>query len=501
MIDALCAAPQQPLPSSPVVLMVSGGSDSTALLLHAATGELDLFDGRGPVRLDCARLHVLHVNHCLRGAASDGDEAFVRDLCARLGVACTVRRIDIPSLLAGGANREETARRERYAAAWELAGSLAAAAGVPRETARICVGHTADDRAETFLMRVLTGAGPQGLTGMRATRGVVARPLIDRSREDLRACLRERGQNWREDATNAEDAALRSYVRMRVMPGFVDRNPSFAQVLGSTLDILADESDLLERLAARELDALRAPGAPGVLALDAARLAHCEPALARRALRRVLADFLGEEGMRAARLEARHVEALLGLARSGAGSCTLPLGVDARVCRGVLAVSLPPAWPLGDGRGPGEPVGGALAVPGALAWGDATLEARPVPVPAGRLGDAVAFARERARVLSDTRGWVEGRDFVLVDAACVRDGLHVGPPCEGERMQPLGLGGSKLVSDVLRDAGVPLRARPHVPVVRAGDGSCVWVGGICLDARAAYSQQTEVLVELNFLRH
>ena len=510
MINALCAAVQPPLPASPVVLMVSGGSDSTALLVRAVRGELDLLDGRGPVRVDKARLHVLHVNHCLRGAASDGDEAFVRGLCAELGVPCRVVRADVPALLADGGNMEETARLVRYEAAWQLAGELSAAAGVPVETARIAVAHTADDRAETFLMRVLTGSGAAGLTGMRGQHGIVVRPLLNETRESLRAYLRVCGTGWREDATNADTHALRSYVRACVMPSFTARNPAFAQVVGATLDVLADESDLLERLAARELAGMRRPARPGVLALGAAALAACEPALARRALRRGLAELMGEEGFRAARLEARHVEALLGLARAGTGSCTLPLGVDARVAGGVLAVALPAEWGFGpeegaaSGAGRTAPAAGVLAVPGPLTWGDGVVETRLLAVPAEYAGNAVAFARTHAQGLSATQGLVEGRDFVLADAASVGVGpqggtLQVGSAQVGERMRPFGMAGTKLVSDVLHDAGVPRAERPWVPIVRDGAGGCVWVGGIRLDARAAYQPETSLLVELRFL--
>ncbi len=519
MINALSADALPRRGTSPVVLMVSGGSDSTAMLVRAARGLLDLGDGMG---LDPAALHVLHVNHCLRGAASDGDEGFVRDLASGFGVACTVRRVDMPALLRGGGNMEEVARERRYEAAWGLAGALAAEAGVPWESARIAVAHTADDRVETFLMRACTGAGAGGMAGMRRRRGVVVRPLLGETRADLRTYLREQGIGWREDATNAGDAALRSYIRHRAVPVFEGRNPSFSRTLGSALDVLADEDDLLDRMAARELAALRLPAPRGSCAVDARRLASCEPALARRALRHALADLLGERDARRARLESRHIEALRGLAAAGRGSATLPLGVDARIEGGALVVALPAGAGAGTtgmrtaagagslGRRDCPPAPAVLPVPGRLAWGPAVLEAALLAVPDG--SDPVAFARGRARELAfppdgDLR--VEGRDFVLADAGALGVGeaggtLQVGGPRAGERMRPFGMAGSKLVFDVLADAKVPARLRPGVPVVRgrytAGGGvqeqGCVWVGGIRLDARAAYGPTTRMLIEL-----
>lgn len=509
MIDALAARPLPPSPSSPVILMVSGGSDSTALLVRAARGELDLADGRGPARVEPGRLHVLHVNHCLRGAASDGDELFVRDLAARLGVPCTAERVDVGALAAAGANMEEQARLARYRLAWELAGRLAGEAGVPRESARIAVAHTADDRAETFLMRACSGAGAGALAGMRRARGIVVRPLLGETRESLREGLRAAGQGWREDATNAEDDHLRSYMRNRVVPLMRRRNPSFTRTLSGALDVLADEDALLDRLAARELEAARLEGGgPGLARLDAARLASAEPALARRTVRLALQGLLGEGGWREARIEARHIEALLGLARSGRGSSTLPLGIDARVWRGALEVRLP-----GGGAGaatPCKPVppDEELPVPGEVVRGGLVLRARPVEVPRGAAmpGWARAFARRRASEL----GLEEGRGYALADADAVARAagggarLVAGPPRAGERMRPFGMDGSKLVSDLLREAGVPARARGEVPVVRArgADGglACVWVGGIRLDARAAYGPGTARLIEFHLMR-
>ena len=128
--EALNAVPAPVVAASPLILMVSGGSDSTALLMRCATAPVDLMDGLGSRTLERDNLCVLHVNHCLRGEESDGDEAFVRDLCAELGVACRAERVDVPALIKAGANMEEAARQVRYDLAWRLAGERARAQGL-----------------------------------------------------------------------------------------------------------------------------------------------------------------------------------------------------------------------------------------------------------------------------------------------------------------------------------------------------------------------------------
>ena len=104
---------------APVVLMVSGGADSTALLVLAATSQLDIDDGRGEARIARERLHVLHVNHQLRGIDAEEDEEFVRSLAASFGIPCTIRRVDVAALAAGqaGGNVENAGREARYSAA------------------------------------------------------------------------------------------------------------------------------------------------------------------------------------------------------------------------------------------------------------------------------------------------------------------------------------------------------------------------------------------------
>ena len=238
---------------SPVLLMVSGGSDSTALAYVAA--ELRNAGELGP-------LGMLHVNHLLRGADADADEEFVRQLAAALSIPLTALRVDVNSLAdVEHGNVEAIARRERYAAANEALADLCQRTGVPIAEGRIFVAHTADDRVENFYMRSIVGTGPGGFRSMRYLNGQVARPLLDCGRKELRSYIIGRIQRelplvrddeemlWREDATNQHTDRFRAYVRHEIIPLAKERNPQLLSTLTRTMNLIGDEDDMLDAMA------------------------------------------------------------------------------------------------------------------------------------------------------------------------------------------------------------------------------------------------------------
>jgi tRNA(Ile)-lysidine synthase len=468
---------------APVVLMVSGGADSCALLVRAAVSRLDIDDGRGLARIARERLHVLHVNHRLRGMDAEEDEEFVREMAARYGIPCDVERVDVAALASDGpdSNVENVAREVRYAAANELANRLSAEFGTPRSAARILTAHTADDRAETFLMNAIKGTGPAGLASIPRRRNRIVRPLLDETHDSLCDYLRMHGIVWREDVTNADTRYLRAFVRHELLPLARTRNPRIVESLSNTCDILSDEDAYLTQIATKAARDLERRRAEGLVALDGARLAALEVAVARRVVRReVLSVCPG------CRLEARHVSAILSLVAAGEGSVTIPMGAEARVAYGLLFVRARTAGP--------ESFSGWLEVPGETPVpGGRRLVARLREVPAGQ--DASAAARDLAARM--------GADGALADAARVGlspEGgrLWVDAPEAGDVLCPFGMHGqSKKLSDLLHDEGVPASDRPLVPVVRSSPtGRVVWVAGIRLDERARCTASTKVALEL-----
>ncbi len=488
---------------APVVLMVSGGADSSALLLFAATSTLDIEDGRGTARIGRERLHVLHVNHQTRPIDAEEDEEFVRELAARFGIPCTVISRDVPALAAQSHGRsfEDVARDARYAAANELANRLSEEAGTRPGDARILTAHTADDRVETFFMNALRGSGPAGLSSIPRRRNRIVRPLLDRTHDELCEACRMHGIIWREDSTNDDERYLRNYVRRELVPPAKARNPKLALALSSTCDLLGDEDAYLTGLAAEARRVLTIEADDGYCLLDGAALSLEDVAIARRVVRSAI---LEAEPM--ARLEARHVNRVLELVAAGSGSLTTPLGVDVAMDHGVLIIRARRAQEALSS--------GWLGVPGRLVLGPLVPNALREEGEERELDGPRAVLEARFRSTAHTLDVVaaartfgleyEGRAVMLDAEACglspkdPASRLWVGPPEVGEVLCPLGMDGrSKRLSDLLADAGVPARERARVPVVRRGPkGEIVWVAGIRADERARVTPSTATLVLL-----
>ena len=499
--------------AAPVILMVSGGADSMALLHMTATEPIDLGDGAGLARVAKERLHVLHVNHLLRGADADADQHFVQETCDSLGIHCTVLRVDVAKLAQErDGNVEEIGRRVRYDAARELAQKLCVEQGVSRQKAKILTAHTADDRAETFMMNVMRGSGMSGLASIPRHRGLIYRPLLDCTHDQLKDWLKARGLDWHEDATNTDTHYLRAYMRHNVLPLLKARNPLLVQTVCKIADLMTDEDDYLEAKAARKLRHITLRKSESSLVLDALKLSSTDVVIARRVVRIVARQLIPE-----AWLEFRHVDAVLEAVAAGVGVGNLPQNLEARVrlgtvtfsftgaARTVGAASAAGSASAAGGAASNEPAGTVpaaatfgehLAVPGTLELADGrVLSARVLPVEHGF--DVVSYAT------AHSQEWLG--ESVLLDAqACGVDPVHGGSlwvsgPEAGDTMQPLGMHGqSKKISDLLGEAGVPVESRSMMPIVRTNiRGHVVWVAGIRPDERVKCTQDTKQLLELN----
>jgi tRNA(Ile)-lysidine synthase len=252
------------------VVAVSGGADSVALI-------------RALAACRTGTLTVAHVNHQLRGAESDADEAFVRELAAGLGLECRVKSLDIAAL---GGNLESTARRVRYAFFAEVAALVGAT--------WIATGHTADDQAETVLHRLVRGTGIQGLRGIAAmqnppvaTGGLwVLRPLLTVTRADILEHLAELKQPFREDSSNTDPRFTRNRIRHELLPLLCTFNPEIVTALARLAEHASEAHEIIALHASAVLAKAERPRAGGTVILDVADLGT-SPAVVRAVLRLV----------------------------------------------------------------------------------------------------------------------------------------------------------------------------------------------------------------------
>jgi len=474
---------------------VSGGADSVALLrlLLEAQEELGLV------------LSVVHLNHQLRGRASDADEKFVANLAAKHGLDFCVERMDVGARAKREkANLEDTARRARY----ELFARLVA----EKKVERVAVAHTADDQAETVLAHILRGTGLAGLGGIHPETEFVVRPLLNARRGELRAYLRARKQNWREDATNQDTTRMRARIRGKLLP-LLERQfqPEVVRHLISLAELAREDEALLGELA-RERCGAFAKREDGVLRISLRDLlqplkqksfhtpaprgqerregtgkkARSETELASVALTKRMLRHLLEEVKNATaanpqhgpQLTAQHIGAVLALAQHGENGkmLQLPGGVDVRRERDELVFT-----------------GGARAARGAAAKrteeiayehqidfqrGEAT-----VAVPA--VGCVLRF-----RVIDwpTNRGDTKESGPVL-DRDRVREPLVLRNWRPGDRLQPTGHQKAHKLARLFNERRISRWGRRGWPVLTGG-ATLVWARGFPVAAGFAASEKT-----------
>lgn len=235
---------------APAGLLVacSGGADSVALAVAAVEARLP-------------QVELIHVNHHLRGAESDGDEAFVVELGEKLGVP--VRIVHAP--ITGDTAIEERARIARYDAMMNL-----------RKCVLVATAHTLDDHAETVLHRLIRGTGLAGLAGIDDRPGIV-RPFLTLRKAELEAFLVERNQPWRVDSSNADQRFTRNRLRHDVLPLLHELNPNVVEAVTNLAGQAREVRAVLDRLAGELLLRVERPRAGEAVVIDTAGLQSVEP--------------------------------------------------------------------------------------------------------------------------------------------------------------------------------------------------------------------------------
>ena len=435
-----------------VVVAVSGGADSVALL--------DILSRLEDERL---MLVVAHLNHCLRGADSDGDQEFVSQLAARYGFPCVVQRTDVAALAAdAGLSLEDAGRRARYAFFDRTAKAHGATS--------IALAHHLDDQAETVLIRLLRGAGGGGLSAMAgSSRHSLKRPLLQVSRAELEHYLRLRALCYRTDSSNADTAILRNSIRHELIPFLRRYNPKVSQRLAATAEILACDEELLEQLTETAY-ARVACSASAAIKLGIEPVLKEPRGLRLRLYRRALLALRGD----LMRIGLVHLEAIDRLVTSDRPNAGAKLPGDCFVARCYDTLSFErSAQPAGAGW--------QLAVPGEGEH----------PLPGGRRLLVQRVPRPQEFDAGSRRV-----AYLSPEAAPFPWLLRSFTP--GDRFTPLGMEGAQKVKDLFINEKVPPGERGRIPLLVSA-GEIVWVAGLRMGEKARVTAASDAVLRLEIL--
>lgn len=435
-------------PAATILAAVSGGPDSVAL---------------AHVLADLGyRVELAHFDHQTRGGESAADAHFVETLAKELGAPFHLRSEDVETAAAASPlSFEEYARERRYLFLIETA--------LARECHAIATGHHADDQAETVLMRVLRGTAPRGLGGIPPSTQrdgfAVVRPMIRVRRADILRYLEEHGHAFREDMSNFELGFLRNRIRHSLMPQLTrEYNPRLVEALNRLADIQRAENALLQTLAEQfERQCLRGQG---TIAREAFAAGH-------RALqRRLVLSLAWRYGVEP---DFEHVERAIAFIVEAAPVKQFDLGGGIRLTAGPDSVTLARHEPATPEQGEVS-----LAVPGKTeAFGTQLRVSFLQRAPE----NLAAYCTPRRQVV-DARA--------LAQHPLVR---HRRP---GDRLAPLGLGGTRKLKDYLSDLGIPAEARDRKLLIVSGE-EIVWVVGHAVSQKAAVTQSTERVAQIEVL--
>ncbi|MDO8136057.1 MAG: tRNA lysidine(34) synthetase TilS, partial [Candidatus Brocadiales bacterium] len=465
--DNLCGGLE---PGQRVILGVSGGPDSVALLslLH------DLNKQAG---WDI-KLHVAHLNHMLRGEESEEDERFVCALAGSYNLEFTVKRVDVHEVASQEKRSlEEAARKVRYGFFEELAQETSA--GV------VAVGHTADDNAETILHRLIRGTGLVGLGGIRPLRSLspgseakLVRPLLYVWRKEIMSYLKEKGLGYRIDSSNLLKDKFRNSLRLELIPLLEQKyNPRIREVLARLGDIAGRSYDFLQTRTSRIVEANLKQLEGETHSLEADILKEHPPFFQHLVLREACERL----GIPLKKMNYGHFDEIVSMVEGRIvprslelpGKWVVNLEGDRLYFRKLLSHPSPTSL---------EPV--ELIIPGITRF------------PKG--------VEIRAEVLPMEDGFLEGfrrtktREEEAFDLDRVGGHLYVRTRRDGDRFWPLGAKGREKLKDFFINQKVPRWKRDSIPIVTTKEHP-IWVVGMRIDERVKITPETKRVLKLSLI--
>ncbi len=431
-------------PSDLIVVGLSGGPDSICLT-HVLSRLKAL------LRIE---LIPVYVNHGLRPEEIPSEIELCRNFVKGLGYELIVRDIDVHGYIkATGLNKQEAARRLRYEALQQVLQEKKAQA--------IALGHNADDQAETIIMRILRGTGPQGLQGIPPLRENIIRPLIEIERKEIEDYIFKEGLPFVIDSSNLRTEYLRNWVRLRVMPLLREKNPSITKTLTRMALIFQEEERLYEMEVTKALMRSISRKTDSTIELFLKPLEAMDRRLLRRLIRKAI-----DETFKLRSLDFIHVEDIVELIKRGLSGDRVYLKKDIRAIKGysTFIITTEPPIQLREYL---------LSVPGSV-----VIKEKGIRLIA-------ELSEERPEEAGD------GRSRIVIDMDKLSgDKLIVRSRRTGDYFYPYGFGRKKKLQDFFVDLKIPRDERDSVPVVE-DSGRIVWIAGYRMDDRFKITEDTK----------
>ncbi len=439
-----------------VLVAVSGGADSLALLYILE----ELKDDYG------ISLHVFHLNHMFRGTASEDDAIFVKNIADKLNISATILESDVPAFIKDNKlSKEDGARQIRHRLMNETAAKINAD--------RTATGHTADDQVETYLMRIIRGAGLEGLKSMRPKTGLLIRPLIDIWREETQAYCQSRKLKHREDETNLDPSYLRNRIRNELLPELNAKyNPSIKKDILRQIEVIGGDLEIISSLVEKAWPGIARVEGEAIV-IDRDKLLEKPRAIKRHLIRRAISELQGDT----AGITFQHIEDVINRVVAGktGSSIMLPKGLIVKRQYDMIYLDYSSDSRLEE-QAEAEPI--PVSIPGLTRTDEPEL-----------ILDAQIFIRQEIELTT-------AREKAFIDADRLGQNTVIRFSKEGDRFQPLGMTGLKKLKDFFIDCKIPRPLRKKAQVIES-DGRIVWLVGYRLDERFKVTDETERVLVLS----
>jgi tRNA(Ile)-lysidine synthase len=441
-------------PGDRVLVAVSGGPDSVCLMsvLQALAKDLDLI------------LSIAHLDHMFRGNESANEALFVGELANTFGIPATIEKFDVPAYcLERGFSPQEGAREARYDFLQRVATAF--------DASHIATGHTADDQAETFLMRLLRGAGASGLSAIPPVRDNIIRPLIEITRDEVLEYLKKTGLSFVTDPSNTKPIYTRNRIRLEIIPVLKGFNPRIVETLAAEAALLRDEDEAIELHCATLADGILERN-ENDLVIKRNEFSALPVAFRRRLLKRAL-DLAGVESAGLSQVQIDEVLAFTVSAQSGR-TMNLPHGliVGREYDRFVLST-----------RSRTDAFSYPISIPGVTVIPELPLTVETL------ITDRLPVEPEDKNYV-----WQALFDYDKMGSLLTFRNRH-----PGDWFCPAGMGGKrKKLQDYFVDKKIPRRMRDTVPLLCSGE-DILWVAGLRTDERFLPGPNTKRGLMVRFL--